>query len=610
MGHRTQDKEFKRRYRTGCWKCREKKTRCDERKPSCTACQKSVKPCIYGIKLLWQDEADSRGIALGRSGTNRNLKRKRGFGKDVSGGGQLQLSQSASAKTNSQLLSARPVKEWMFLHTETRDFEDDDGRTRVKDMSETISFVYSSGSPRASSPFLDSAKPFSNDGVRAYTPNTSIEQKYFQSSISISFEHLSMAYPGNVTGLPSPPSSRLPKPLSPGSFVFSATEAYLLDYFRTQLAQWCRGFGARNPYRNIILRLTFGTGSTMLLHAVLAASANQLRILNDSRYNEDVWVYRGKALKLLQMRIQDCRIQNDWSGWEDILATVLMLCFFDVSDRGTSTWRSHLDVARSLRSLPQVTSARLSIDQESLLDFFSCYFDSHEALASTAAQCGSRVTSWLTPGVNVQDMNSDAGVSHELLSLISQISDLAHEKVNIKSSSIQRSMLDKIQYRRDAIERQLHNLRQNISAKSRGSDHGHPPSQEEITSIANAKRLAALLYLHFRLDGSSPYQPHMARLTSQILELLPKIGVWSNTILWPLYIVGVMGVQSERDEDKLVVLERFEDLQQTRQLGNVKRARRIVESVWRLRDIRGSDGVGWEVVQDIVLRDGGELSLM
>ncbi|KAL4910984.1 fungal-specific transcription factor domain-containing protein [Aspergillus multicolor] len=58
------------RTRAGCWSCKKRRRRCDEKKPSCGGCQKRGLPCQYGIKLLWEHEADSLGIAFGRSTKN------------------------------------------------------------------------------------------------------------------------------------------------------------------------------------------------------------------------------------------------------------------------------------------------------------------------------------------------------------------------------------------------------------------------------------------------------------------------------------------------------------------------------------------------------------
>jgi len=166
-----------------------------------------------------------------------------------------------------------------------------------------------------------------------------------------------------------------------------------------------------------------------------------------------------------------------------------------------------------------------------------------------------------------------------------------------------------IRRRRDDIERRLHSLKQKLARRPWDTD-GVTDSRQEIEAVAESKRLSTLLYLYVRIDSAAPHNPHIVRITSRILSLLPLIGVATNTILWPLFMVGVMGVQSQRDEDKKLVLQLFHALQSTRQLGNVKRARRTVEEVWKTRELKGSDSVGWQELQEMVTRKDGEISLM
>ncbi|KAL4929942.1 Zn(II)2Cys6 transcription factor domain-containing protein [Aspergillus undulatus] len=69
-----------RRTRSGCWNCKRQRRRCDENKPSCGACKKRGWPRHYGIRLLWEHEAESMGITFSRANTkakDRGCKQKR-----------------------------------------------------------------------------------------------------------------------------------------------------------------------------------------------------------------------------------------------------------------------------------------------------------------------------------------------------------------------------------------------------------------------------------------------------------------------------------------------------------------------------------------------------
>lgn len=184
------------------------------------------------------------------------------------------------------------------------------------------------------------------------------------------------------------------------------------------------------------------------------------------------------------------------------------------------------------------------------------------------------------------------------MSLIAEITDLASivatQEISEPPSSPKSRPLDHppgIKARRDDIERRIHQLEVPIYEDpiSTGSDNGH--------MIAESKRLAALMYLYARIDNANPFNPHMVRLTTQILSILPEISLRTNTILWPLFIVATLGVRPESDEDRKLILERLDALQQTRQLGNVKKARRIIEDVWKARDLRSSAALlGWSIL--------------
>ncbi|OAA65592.1 Zn(2)-C6 fungal-type DNA-binding domain protein [Niveomyces insectorum RCEF 264] len=123
------------------------------------------------------------------------------------------------------------------------------------------------------------------------------------------------------------------------------------------------------------------------------------------------------------------------------------------------------------------------------------------------------------------------------------------------------------------------------------------PWADDMQRIYEAKRLAALMYLYARVDHSGPYKPHMVRLTARIVALLPGISTRTNTILWPLFIVATLGIRPESEEERRIMLAKLEELLQTRQLGNVRKARQIIVDVWKARDLRTTDATkSWSIL--------------
>lgn len=238
-----------------------------------------------------------------------------------------------------------------------------------------------------------------------------------------------------------------------------------------------------------------------------------------------------------------------------------------------------------------------SAEQEALFYFAVTYFVSHDVLAATG---GTRleapeIDTEMCQTVDNSSVLALTGCSRELLNLISEVNQLG----SLIEQSHQRTLPITLQQPRDNVEKLLHGLRQGVPEEF-GS------FQSELAIVAEVKRLATILYLYSRIDGAGPHEPHMIRATSQIMSLVPRISVRTHTGLWPLFIVATLGVRAECDEDRKLLLGQLAALQQTRQLANVKKARRVIEDVWKSRDLRPEESHGWDILQG---RRHGAISL-
>ena len=115
--------------------------------------------------------------------------------------------------------------------------------------------------------------------------------------------------------------------LSPllGSFAFStlsSIEGNLFDYFVLSICPSCSLSPSQNPYLFYLTPMSFDF--PILRSALLAVSANQIRLLGDRRFERDAWSHKAKAIRGVQEAID--------SGVVDVgtVATILMLCFYDV----------------------------------------------------------------------------------------------------------------------------------------------------------------------------------------------------------------------------------------------------------------------------------------
>lgn len=230
----------------------------------------------------------------------------------------------------------------------------------------------------------------------------------------------------------------------------------------------------------------------------------------------------------------------------------------------------------------------MSAEFEQFLRFCMTYIHSHNILAATAGTDVGDPTAVASFCASADDPTviALAGCSTALLTAISDINCIG---VTAHGDEVQRSQAHR--KRRDDVERTLHLQRRSPLSSDKLTD-------SEVSIIAEVKRLAALLYLYGRIDGTGPQESHMIKITTQILHLIPRISLRTNTILWPLFIVAVLGVRPECDEDRRLILARLAALQETRQLGNVKKARCVIEDVWKARDLRVSDATkGWTILE-------------
>ncbi|KAF0322162.1 sterol uptake control protein 2 [Colletotrichum asianum] len=269
------------------------------------------------------------------------------------------------------------------------------------------------------------------------------------------------------------------------------------------------------------------------------------------------------------------------------------------------SWEVHATFARSFLMSGICHKIKDDDFSSSLYAFASTYFVYHDALAFTASpdaatvpQTASQLSS-LIDGYDSSIFMTLTGCSKRLIELLSQITSLANSSPMQTSSRIDQGPPEgDVSIRngkRDSIERELHQM-QNLSTRgAKAKSFSDGPHESEW--ISELKRLTSLMYLYARIDGCNPSHPHIFRLTTQILEIIPKISLRTNTLLWPLFTVATLGIRSDSDEDRRMILEKLHLLQQTRQLGNVRKARRIIEDVWKARDLKTSNAEqGWSIL--------------
>ncbi|OJD27388.1 hypothetical protein ACJ73_01217 [Blastomyces percursus] len=380
----------------------------------------------------------------------------------------------------------------------------------------------------------------------------------------------------------------------------SSVESFLLDYFIRGIAPFCSLSTGFNPYLSLVtpLALNYQQPHEPLRNILLAIAANQRQLLGDRTYEREAFLFKQKALHGLQNEI------NHRKPTAGAVATVLMLCFHDangLTDGCTPSWTTHIRGGLQLMAM----LPHQMCESETLKRFFV-----------------PQVThSWLDDD-DLEEIDVLMGCSRGLMTLINRISTLA-TKIPLNNILSSHRKISHFNTARSDIEAELRVLHQKLPS--------YASLQEDLLLIAETKRLAAILYLRERLGNPnglcsfhpiekfSHHQDHKykhnnsidsslsnqatilsavetspsgfkARIANMIISLMENLPD-SPTLLWPLFIVGNVGLDDE--QHRRFVLDRLTSIQKTRNLGGVRRARMVVESAYRAKDIHFPRGKVW-----------------
>ncbi|KAJ5689124.1 hypothetical protein N7462_003516 [Penicillium macrosclerotiorum] len=338
-----------------------------------------------------------------------------------------------------------------------------------------------------------------------------------------------------------------------------------------------------NPYRYLILPMALE--SEGLYHATLAIAANTLR-LSDPRY-------RLPALEHHHLALSHLRGLLNYDTWEEkeldeMLGLVLMLCWFDISDNSRPSWVTHLNGFQDLIRTRQNRPGRSDHSKE-LSSFFNRYFAFHLVLARTAFKVNPETCqAYVLPDTLLETpdtIDPYMGFSPSLLLLINQVTELAgHNERDQQVMGAQR-VYD--------LKRRLEEIQQKLPSEQIDPD-------TECASIAEANRLGALLLLHETCSSkagsaSSTQLPSLdskekSQYVDQILKLIltKKSNMMRTAVLplWPLFLAGCC---AREEEERVIVLQLFGELESIRRFGNITPAMEVVEMVWRQQDLAGSD---------------------
>lgn len=361
--------------------------------------------------------------------------------------------------------------------------------------------------------------------------------------------------------------------------------------------------GGINPYLDYIVPISMS--SPVVFCSIIAAGAYLFYLKHGNDFYKDFSnSYIKNVLRDLSLIIHQKTIDHS-NCWDDILVTVLMLCFTDISSKCDQQWLLHLKKGKKLLRNQEV----LAHSNEHLLDFFVRYITSHDIMWETVK------SSWEVGTGNDENntyeklKNNDdtivdpvLGCSPYLLTLISKISSLG---------DCYEALRHETPKNREIFEKVILNEASNIALELDGLDQVMTtPKNAHIESsgkelISEIKRLTAKIYLFARIDmtgyslGGTNHSvtatfrekfQKMRKLTDHIIQLIKRVKTCTMALSWPLFVIGVVTVSYE---DRYFVMDKFTRMERYRGLASVRLARETVEATWRERDVAESGNFTW-----------------
>ncbi|KAJ5172048.1 hypothetical protein N7492_004641 [Penicillium capsulatum] len=525
--------------RNGCRECRSSRVRCDAKKPVCTRCWEKGLLCSTNLVLKWESEFVSRGMAFGRAG--------------VWSKGRPDQSSSAvpmaQADENQQWCPVPAIQPWGFVNSGVATFENP-GQVDIP-LNESQAMVHAGSRSHAS-----------HDQLPWWLSGDALGDL------------------GQVAAVctPSPQPSLS---LFPEVSLFGHGE--LFDYYLQQVCpRTTASATSSSPFASVILPFSL-SASPMLFKAIQALGACHWSRMDSS--------FGALGLRLKSETLRDLRRRLSREGAvacsadPEVLVIMMMLCLYEIIDKCDLHWIIHLKGANDLIRLRRQRAVALSQPSDPpdpASAFAEHFFAFQDVMGRTACAKEALFGSdyWKTG-----DRHIDLwmGCSPELVSILSAITEMSRARRQLDSNAAR----EEFKMRAVLLEQQLEHLVQEVG--DGGGD------DDTLMAAAEAKRLAAVLYLHGALYGACPTTPLVVDYVRQILQLVSDLldrGA-STSVTWAVFVAAVE-LDPSRDElwsdsdgspvsGRFIVLRALASMAEST-ISNIGRTRAVIIQLWQARE--------------------------
>ena len=550
--------QAKTRTRTGCKECRSSRVRCDEKKPSCTRCYEKGLVCSTPVILKWESEFISRGQAFGRAGV-WNKARRLSSGDDGENGKRRSSLPSSSLLPATQEWCRIPtIHNWSFVNSGFSTFQQHHQATGGKDDLNAL-VLYDSD--------LDSM-------MQNVSPSLLVSNAVD----NYGYDNIFVLRPLR-TSLPDPLSSPSLFPNMP------ASQRQLFYYYLLNVCpRTTPSSKSSSPFASMILPFCM-TASPTTFKAIEALGA-----CHWSRFNSN---YSSTALQLKSAALRDLRYRLATNGFSlcsmdsEVLVVIMMLCICEIVDHCDQRWTVHLKGAKELIRFRRQQTSELSPSkavqaQDPVCAFAESFFAFQDVIGRTA--CGEEVLFgsdyWQE---NDRTVDLWMGCSPELVSILSSITEMSRTRRRLATEAARSSFSQQAAL----LANRLENLTQEASDEE----------EEALATVAELKRLAAILYLHCALYGASPSTPLVIDYVRKILKLVSEL-LDRGSVVSVTFPVFVAAAELDPQHDELwtdpdtqevyygrpLVLRALAAMEKAT-VSSIARTRAVIVKIWQARDL-------------------------
>ncbi|KAI1129866.1 hypothetical protein F5Y10DRAFT_237432 [Nemania abortiva] len=567
----------KRRSRAGCAYCKEKKKKCDEKRPQCSRCAERGVECAYeAIKPRQRKKRDSQS--------------------------------SFKIDTSLQCLPLGDMDDW------------DEQVVTTPCESEYLSPLESRLDVSPLSPlshaFMDAALIDTNGDTNTSSYETETDDSQYQNQLTVRRESYARVL--------SSPRSRQPElaMIAPCPVVSPTLEFYMPAFSefsdrpnrRALVDHFCNVLShlivfreeSGNPFQQLVLPLSHS--SSPVMNAIYALASAHLEYRGVQNPEKSIY-FHNQAIQGLARVIENQGKVNK----NELLAAIMLLVYYEVLvQRGrTNIIDRHLKGAFAIMCLNQEMLSPVGLFLERAFGFY----DVITALSlgtpplSTAPSADGLLPvppPDAPPASPLTNVDTLLGMATTLWPIMHRLSNLLFTKRELVDAQ-RMGQISKVAVLRTELETTSHAIeaaltqwkpclppniaiRDDVLAMKREGDE--IPEMGRLQSIlhnALAYRHSAFVYLYRTIYGYSPkhklVQQHSHTALHHCVETTAARGPMS-ALLWPLFAAACEAIS---DEDRELAKKAFSAIEQRQGMTNIQEAWRVIQEVWRRLDLLDED---------------------